>query len=159
MAELAAELPSIRAAVVPKSLRISSHPRHPMKTTCSTLPHFCRARRRGANPCSQPARDRAPLTPRKRARRFLPMFTASSSSTPAASFTAVFGARCLMTANFITTLRTNLPEDPNAGQRGGGFGPGRRRNVGPGRWNPIGPVDSVVMDTRPSFRRRPHAVD
>ena len=43
-------------------------------------------------------------------------------------------------------------EDPNANQRGpGGFGPGRRRNVGPGRWNPIGPVDSVVMDTSNPF--------
>ena len=26
-----------------------------------------------------------------------------------------------------------------------------RRNVGPGRWNPIGPVDSVVMDTSNPF--------
>jgi alpha-N-arabinofuranosidase len=43
-------------------------------------------------------------------------------------------------------------EDPNASQRGpGGFGPGRRRNAGPGRWNPIGPVDSVVMDTSSPF--------
>ena len=43
-------------------------------------------------------------------------------------------------------------EDPNANQRGpGGFGPGRRRNVGPGRWNPVGPVDSVVMDTKNPF--------
>jgi alpha-N-arabinofuranosidase len=44
-------------------------------------------------------------------------------------------------------------EDSNAGRRGGpgGFGPGRRRNVGPGRWNPIGPVDSVVMDTQSPF--------
>ena len=42
--------------------------------------------------------------------------------------------------------------DPNATPRGpGGFGPGRRRNVGPGRWNPIGPVDSVVMDTKNPF--------
>ena len=41
--------------------------------------------------------------------------------------------------------------NPNAGQGGfGGFGP-RRRNVGPGRWNPIGPVDSVVMDTNNPF--------
>ena len=41
-------------------------------------------------------------------------------------------------------------EDPNADRAGGpgGFGPGHRRNVGPGRWNPIGPVNSVVMDTR-----------
>jgi len=43
-------------------------------------------------------------------------------------------------------------EDSNAGQRGfGGFGPGRRRNIGPGRWNPIGPVDSVMMDTSKPF--------
>jgi alpha-N-arabinofuranosidase len=28
---------------------------------------------------------------------------------------------------------------------------GRRRGVGPGRWNPIGPVDSVVMDTNLPF--------
>jgi len=49
---------------------------------------------------------------------------------------------------------TNKPaEDPNAGQRGGfgAFGPGRRRNIGPGRWNPIGPADSVVMDSRNPF--------
>jgi alpha-N-arabinofuranosidase len=40
--------------------------------------------------------------------------------------------------------------DSDAGQRGfeGAAGRGRgRRGVGPGRWNPIGPVDSVVMDT------------
>jgi alpha-N-arabinofuranosidase len=43
-------------------------------------------------------------------------------------------------------------EDPKAAQRGpGGFGPVRRRNVGPGRWNPIGPVDSIVMDTISPF--------
>ena len=48
---------------------------------------------------------------------------------------------------FYYDVTNNIAEDPNAGQRGfGGFGPGRRRNVGPGRWNPIGPVDSVVMD-------------
>jgi alpha-L-arabinofuranosidase len=42
-------------------------------------------------------------------------------------------------------------DDPDAGQRQGGFGGGRRRGVGPGRWNPIGPVDSVVMDTNNPF--------
>jgi alpha-N-arabinofuranosidase len=37
---------------------------------------------------------------------------------------------------------------PSAGRRGGGaFG----RGVGPGRWNPIGPADSVVMDTKNPF--------
>ena len=44
------------------------------------------------------------------------------------------------------------PEDSNAGERGPiGFGGGRRRGVGPGRWNPIGPVDSVMMDTNNPF--------
>jgi alpha-N-arabinofuranosidase len=44
------------------------------------------------------------------------------------------------------------PEDSNASERGpGGFGVGRRRGIGPGRWNPIGPVDSVVMDTNNPF--------
>ena len=42
-------------------------------------------------------------------------------------------------------------EDPDAGQRRGGFGGGRRRSVGPGRWNPVGPVDSVVMDKSNPF--------
>lgn len=43
-------------------------------------------------------------------------------------------------------------EETNAPARGeGGFGGGRRRGVGPGRWNPIGPVDSVVMDTKTPF--------
>src|ERR1035438_1991538 len=39
------------------------------------------------------------------------------------------------------------PAGADSGQ--GGFGAGRRgrRGVGPGRWNPIGPVESVVMDT------------
>ena len=44
------------------------------------------------------------------------------------------------------------PADEPSPARGGmgGFG-GRRRGVGPGRWNPIGPVDSVVMDTGNPF--------
>ena len=37
---------------------------------------------------------------------------------------------------------------PNLGRRGGFPG---RRNVGPGRWNPIGPADSVIMDTTNPF--------
>ena len=42
--------------------------------------------------------------------------------------------------------------EPESSQRGpGGFGGGRRRGVGPGRWNPVGPVDSVVMDTNNPF--------
>ena len=49
---------------------------------------------------------------------------------------------------FYYAVQPKPAESPNAGQRApSGGGPGRRRNVGPGRWNPIGPVDSVVMDT------------
>ena len=52
---------------------------------------------------------------------------------------------------FYYAVAPKSPGDPIAGQGGfGGFGPGRR-NVGPGRWNPIGPVDSVVMDTNNPF--------
>jgi hypothetical protein len=43
------------------------------------------------------------------------------------------------------------PEETNTPARGpGGFGSGRR-GVGPGRWNPIGPVDSVVRDPNTPF--------
>src|SRR5208283_2864162 len=53
---------------------------------------------------------------------------------------------------FYYDVTNRVAEDPNAGQRGfGGFGPGRRRNVGPGRWNPVGPADSVIMDTGNPF--------
>lgn len=53
---------------------------------------------------------------------------------------------------FYYAVQPKPAEDPNVGQRGfGGFGPGRRRNVGPGRWNPIGPAGSVVMDTSNPF--------
>jgi len=53
---------------------------------------------------------------------------------------------------FYYDVMVKPAEDPNASQRGpGAFGPGRRRNVGPGRWNPIGPVDSVVMDVKNPF--------
>jgi alpha-N-arabinofuranosidase len=49
---------------------------------------------------------------------------------------------------FYYDVTNRVAEDPSAGQRGfGGPGPGRRRGVEPGRWNPIGPADSVVMDT------------
>src|ERR1039458_1039154 len=42
---------------------------------------------------------------------------------------------------FYYAVQPKPAEDPNAGQRGGSDGgPIRRRNVGPGRWNPIGPV-------------------
>jgi len=53
---------------------------------------------------------------------------------------------------FYYAVQPKPAEDPNAGQRGpDGGGPTRRRNVGPGRWNPIGPAGSVVMDTSNPF--------
>jgi alpha-L-arabinofuranosidase len=39
------------------------------------------------------------------------------------------------------------PANSGRGRGGGGFG----RGVGPGRWNPIGPPESVVMDTKNPF--------
>ncbi len=51
---------------------------------------------------------------------------------------------------FYYAVMPRPPEQPNSNQGGfGGFG--RRRGVGPGRWNPIGPVDSVIMDTNNPF--------
>jgi alpha-N-arabinofuranosidase len=53
---------------------------------------------------------------------------------------------------FYYPVQAKPAEDLNAEQGGfGGFGPGRRRNAGPGRWDPVGPVDSVVMDTNHPF--------
>lgn len=53
---------------------------------------------------------------------------------------------------FYFAVQAPPPEIPNGGPGGpGGPGFGRRRGVGPGRWNPIGPPDSVVMDTHNPF--------
>jgi alpha-N-arabinofuranosidase len=44
------------------------------------------------------------------------------------------------------------PGDLSVSQSGfGDSGPGRRRGVGPGRWNPVGPVESVVMDVNDPY--------
>ncbi len=51
---------------------------------------------------------------------------------------------------FYYAVAPKPPGDANANQGAGGFA-ARRRGVGPGRWNPIGPVDSVVMDTNNPF--------
>jgi alpha-L-arabinofuranosidase len=53
---------------------------------------------------------------------------------------------------FFYPVMPKPESEPDPTQRGpGGFGGGRRRGFGPGRWNPIGPVDSVVMDTNHPF--------
>ena len=53
---------------------------------------------------------------------------------------------------FYFAVMPKPPEETNAPPRGeAGFGGPRRRGIGPGRWNPIGPVDSVVMDTNQPF--------
>ncbi|HEY1786829.1 MAG TPA: alpha-N-arabinofuranosidase [Verrucomicrobiae bacterium] len=49
---------------------------------------------------------------------------------------------------FYYAVMPRPKEEPNVGRRGGFPG---RRNIGPGRWNPIGPVDSVIMDTTNPF--------
>ncbi|MGA2248435.1 MAG: alpha-N-arabinofuranosidase [Verrucomicrobiota bacterium] len=52
---------------------------------------------------------------------------------------------------FFYAVQPKPAEEPDVNQRGGGgFGP-RRRGIGPGRWNPIGPVDTVIMDTNHPF--------
>ncbi|MBV9849813.1 MAG: alpha-N-arabinofuranosidase [Armatimonadetes bacterium] len=48
---------------------------------------------------------------------------------------------------FYYAVQPPPPENPTPAQGAPGFG--RRR--GPGRWNPIGPADSVVMDTHNPF--------
>ena len=50
---------------------------------------------------------------------------------------------------FYYAVEPKPAEEVESGRRGG-FG-GRRRGVGPGRWNPVGPADSVVMDTTNPF--------
>ncbi|MFO1477774.1 MAG: alpha-N-arabinofuranosidase [Verrucomicrobiota bacterium] len=52
---------------------------------------------------------------------------------------------------FFHPVQPAPAEDPAARRGPGPFGPGRRRDAGPGRWNPIGPVDSVIMDTNRPF--------
>ncbi len=52
---------------------------------------------------------------------------------------------------FYFAVQPPPPAAPDEGRGGPGGGPGRRRGVGPGRWNPIGPADSVVMDTHDPF--------
>lgn len=53
---------------------------------------------------------------------------------------------------FYYLVAPKQADEPGARARGeGGFGAGRRRGVGPGRWNPIGPPESVVMDTNNPF--------
>jgi alpha-N-arabinofuranosidase len=49
---------------------------------------------------------------------------------------------------FFYAVMPRPKEEPASGRRGRFPG---RRSVGPGRWNPIGPVDSVVMDSTNPF--------
>ncbi|HTY88303.1 MAG TPA: hypothetical protein VMB80_12620 [Candidatus Acidoferrum sp.] len=50
---------------------------------------------------------------------------------------------------FFYAVAPKPADDANSNQ--GGFGGNRRRGIGPGRWNPVGPNDSVVMDTNRPF--------
>ena len=48
---------------------------------------------------------------------------------------------------FFYAVQPEPASTPETGRRGGAFG----RRVGPGRWNPIGPAESVVMDSKNPF--------
>ncbi len=52
---------------------------------------------------------------------------------------------------FYYDVTNRVAEDVNAGRRRGFSGFPGRRNVGPGRWNPVGPMNSVLMDTENPF--------
>lgn len=52
---------------------------------------------------------------------------------------------------FYYAVQPAPAQSPEQNQGGPGGPPGRRRGVGPGRWNPIGPTASVVMDTTSPF--------
>ncbi len=51
---------------------------------------------------------------------------------------------------FYYAVMPKPAEDPNAAQRGFGGFPGRR-NIGPGRWNPVGPAEFIVMDANDPY--------
>jgi len=50
---------------------------------------------------------------------------------------------------FYPVVPKELVDSEGGSPRESGFGP--RRGVGPGRWNPIGPANSVKMDTNKPF--------
>ncbi|HEY9509859.1 MAG TPA: alpha-N-arabinofuranosidase, partial [Verrucomicrobiae bacterium] len=50
---------------------------------------------------------------------------------------------------FFYAVAPKSASEPQPDRRG--LGGGRRRGVGAGRWNPVGPIDSVVMDTNHPF--------
>ena len=52
---------------------------------------------------------------------------------------------------FYYAVTPKPADDTKTAARGGGGFAGRRRGVGPGRWNPVGPSESVVMDTDKPF--------
>lgn len=60
-------------------------------------------------------------------------------------------AELLEDRKFYFPVMEAPPEEPGTGARTEGGAVRRRRGVGPGRWNPVGPPDSVVMDTNGPF--------
>ena len=61
---------------------------------------------------------------------------------------ATLWSQMLDDRKFYYAVTPKPVEESNAGRRGGFFGRGGAR---PGQWNPIGPADSVIMDTTNPF--------
>jgi alpha-L-arabinofuranosidase len=147
MANLASELVPIRAIAVSKPMNTSLDPQRSMKTTCTILLFLVALAVAGQT--TDPGR---PVT-----------VTVDASKTGPPISPYVYGQFLEHIGNLIYSgLWSEMLDDrkfyyavepapagnPESGQRGSG---GRRRGIGPGRWNPIGPVDSVVMDTNNPF--------
>jgi alpha-N-arabinofuranosidase len=149
MAELAAKLPPICATAVSKPLKTAAYPCNPMKRLLLKtifLTAAWAAQAQSTTPVANvdAGRPGPPISP-----YVYGQFLEHGGS-------LIYGSlwsEMLDDRKFYYDVMLKPAEAPNTGQRGGpgGFGPGRRRNVGPGRWNPIGPVDSVVMDTNNPF--------
>lgn len=148
MANLAQKFLSVCAAALPKSVR-NTRSTHPVKKTCSIF-FFLIAVSAGGQ-TSDPAQ---PVTAG---------IDASKTGPPISPY--VYGqflehidgliynslwSEMLDDRKFYYAVMVKPADDSNSRQRGfSGFG--RRRSVGPGRWNPIGPVDSVLMDNTNPF--------
>jgi alpha-N-arabinofuranosidase len=149
MAELAPKLPPICATSVSKPLKTSAYPCNPVKRLLFKIIFLTAAwaaQAQSTTPVANidAAKPGPPISPYVYG-QFLEHIGSLIYSS--------LWSEMLDDRKFYYDVMLKPAEAPNAGQRGGpgGFGPGRRRNVGPGRWNPIGPVDSVVMDASNPF--------
>jgi alpha-N-arabinofuranosidase len=147
MAELAPKLPPVCAPAVPRSLKAAANPGNRMKSfllNIMLLTAAWAARSQSSAPVADIDASRLgpPISPYVYG-QFLEHIGG-----------LVYGSlwcEMLDDRKFYYPVMTAPAEDPGSRGGPGPFGPGRRRDSGPGRWNPIGPVDSVVMDTNRPF--------